>query len=278
MRAHPRNPLIAEAGMSDPHMLVEGDACYLFTGHDVGTGVSDWIMPDWRIYRSTDLLSWDLVGTIRPEDAYMGAGSADCWAGDIVSRNGKYYWYFSDRKRSVGVMVASKPEGPYVDALGKPLLDSFDPTIFTDDDGTPYVIYGEHTYKIARLKESMTELAESPREIVLNRSPDFPDTDKNSLHKQDGIYYLGCSGYYATSTNIYGPYDAKGVTGEGWGLDTGYAHGDFFVWKGDWYHVWCKYRDRSIDRVRDCFIAPVEYSSDGSMRDDHSALDIKFRD
>src|SRR5574344_2323552 len=120
MRTHPRNPLIAEAGMSDPHMLVEGDVCYLFSGHDVGAGVSDWIMPDWNIYRSTDLLSWDLVGTICPEDTYMGAGSTDCWAGDIVSRNGKYYWYFSDRKRSVGVMVASKPEGPYKDALGNP--------------------------------------------------------------------------------------------------------------------------------------------------------------
>jgi hypothetical protein len=88
MRARPRYPLIAEDGMSDPHMLVEGDACYLFAGHDVGAGVSDWIMGDWRIYRSTDLLSWDLVGAIRPEDTYMGAGSADCWAGDIASRNG----------------------------------------------------------------------------------------------------------------------------------------------------------------------------------------------
>jgi hypothetical protein len=54
--------------------------------------------------------------------------------------------------------------------------------------------------------------------------------------------------------------------GSGWGLDTPFGHGDFFTWKGDWYHVWCKYRDRSHDRIRDCFIARVVYGEDGSMR------------
>lgn len=270
-----KNPLIDEAGMSDPHALIENDVCYMFTGHDIGVGISDWVMPDWRIYRSADLLKWEHVGTISPEDNYMGKGNTNCWAGDIVKRNNKYYWYFSNRKESTGVMVANKPEGPYTDALGKPLVDSFDPTIFVDDDNTPYIVYGEHTYKIARLKESMTELDEKPREIVINRTSTFPDTDKNSLHKHNGIYYLSCSGYYATSKNIYGPYETKGVVGTGWGLDTGYAHGDFFTWKGDWYHVWCKYRDRSIDRIRDCFIAPVLYTSDGLMNDDLSMLNTK---
>lgn len=37
--------------MSDPHALVENDICYLYTGHDVGFGIPDWVMPDWRIYR-----------------------------------------------------------------------------------------------------------------------------------------------------------------------------------------------------------------------------------
>ena len=42
--------------------------------------------------------------------------------------------------------------------------------------------------------------------------------------------------------------------------------------KGEWYHVWCKYRDRSRDRIRDCFIAPVVYGPDGSMHDDLDGL------
>lgn len=266
------NALIAEPGMADPHALVVGKVCYLFTGHDIGFGIPDWVMPDWRIYRSVDLKTWKLVGTIKPEENYMGKGNTSCWAGDIVHKNGKYYWYFSNHKKSTGVMVASKPEGPYVDVLKKPLVDSFDPTVFTDDDGTSYIIYGANHYKIARLKKTMIELDEQPRVITINRSTFFPDTDKNSLHKYNGIYYLSCSGYYATSSNIYGPYETKGVVGKGFGIDTPFAHGDFFVWKGNWYHVWCKYRNRDYDRIRDCFIAPLVYDKDGLMHDDLSAM------
>jgi len=266
------NPLIPEPGMADPHMLVEDDVCYVFTGHDVGFGIDDWVMPDWRIYRSEDMQTWEHVGTIDPKDNYMGAGNTSCWAGDIVKRNGKYYWYFSNHHDNAGVMVADRPEGPYKDVLGKPLVDSFDPTIFVDDDNTPYIIYGRTNYQIARLKESMIELDEEPKTIVINKPTYFPDMDKNSLHKHNGIYYLSCSGYYATSKNLYGPYEAQGCVGEGWELDTPYGHGEFFVWKDDWYHVWCKYIDRKKDRVRDCFVAPVIYGPNGELKTDLSQL------
>lgn len=264
---HVIGPLIDDAGMSDPHALVIGDVCYLFTGRDVGFGVPDWVMPDWRIYRSEDLHTWEHVGTIDPKDTYLGAGNTSCWAGDIVTRNGKFYWYFSHGNKTCGVMVASTPEGPYEDVLGKPLVDSFDPSVFVDDDGTPYIIYGHNDYKIARLKESMVELAEEPRTVDVNREDAYPWLDKNSLHKHNGTYYLSWSGFYATASNVYGPYTYRGLVGEGHGLDTGYAHGDFFVWKDNWYHVWCKYQDRTKDRIRDCFIAPVTYGDDGRMTD-----------
>lgn len=259
--------------MSDPHALVVNDTIYLFTGHDIGFGISDWVMPDWRIFRSEDLLSWKHVGTISPADNYMGAGNTNCWAGDIVEHHGKYYWYFSNRKESTGVMVSSNPEGPYQDALGHGLVDSFDPSIFRDDDGTHYIIYGQGDYYIARLKDSLIELAEEPNLITINRENTFPEMDKNSLHKHNGIYYLSCSGYYAVSDNVYGPYEYKGLVGNGWDLETPFAHGDFFVWKGNWYHVWCSYRDRSKDRIRDCYIAPMSYAPDGSMHDDLSCLE-----
>jgi len=267
-----KNPLIDEPGMSDPHALVVGDACYLFTGHDVGHGLEEWVMPDWRIYRSTDLESWTHVGTIDPAENYMGAGNTNCWAGDIAERQGKYYWYFSNHNKETGVMVADQPEGPYVDVLGGPLVDSFDPTLFIDNDQTPYIIYGAHDYKIARLKDSMTELAEVPQNIAVDRKDTFNIYDKSSLHKHRGIYYLGCSAAYATSENLYGPYVYHGRVGNEWGLQTSLAHGDFFEFKGQWYHVWCKYRNRKIDRVRDCYIAPVNYLNDGSMLDDLSAF------
>lgn len=258
--------------MSDPHALVIGDVCYLYTGHDIGFGVADWVMPDWRIYRSEDLRNWQHVGTIRPEDNYMGAGSTSCWAGDIVQRGGKFYWYFSNGNRETGVMVADRPEGPFRDARGGPLVDSFDPSVFVESDGSAYLIYGMHDYKIVRLKDNMIELAEEPQPIVLDRKGVFPNMDKNSLHYHNGIYYLSCAGYYATSDQLYGPYCYRGLVGKGWQLDSYCAHGDFFVWKGNWYHVWCRYRDRRVDRIRDCLIAPVHYDADGRMHDDLSGI------
>lgn len=272
-----KNPLIDEPGMSDPHMLVRKEACYLFTGHDVGHGVKEWVMPDWRIFRSEDLSSWEHVGTISPSDNYMGEGNTNCWAGDIAERNGRFYWYFSNHNKETGVMVADRPEGPYTDVLGGPLVDSFDPTIFTDDDGTPYIVYGAHDYKIARLKDSMVELDEEPKVIPVNRKDTFNIVDKSSLHKRDGIYYLGCSAAYATSKNIYGPYEYQGRVGDEWGLGVSMAHGDFFEWKDQWYHVWCKYRNRQRDAVRDCFIAPVSYDKDGRMWDAVSDIPEIYR-
>lgn len=277
MRKKLSNPLINTPGMADPHAIVVDGSCYLFTGHDIGFGVNDWVMPDWRIYKSNDLHSWEHVGTIYPDDTYMGKGNTSCWAGDIACRNGKYYWYFSNRKESTGVMVAEKPEGPYSLAKETPLVDSFDPTIFVEEDNTPYIIYGEHTYKIARLKDSMIDLDETPKEISIHRTSFFPDTDKNSLHKHKGVYYLSCSGYYATSKDIYGPYETQGVVGTGFGLNTGYGHGDFFLWEGEWYHVWCEYKNRDHDRVRDCFIAPVLFDQHGHMYDHLDHIELQYR-
>src|SRR5210317_533852 len=104
-----QNPLIRDIGMSDPHVRVFNDTIFLFTGHDDHPDDKLWVMKEWRIFSSTDINNWELRNTISPADSYMGRGNTDCWAGDASSRNGKYYFYFSDRKRSVGVMTSDTP-------------------------------------------------------------------------------------------------------------------------------------------------------------------------
>lgn len=51
------------------------------------------------------------------------------WAPAPVERNGRYYLYFAandiqgdDELGGIGVAVADRPEGPYTDALGHPLI------------------------------------------------------------------------------------------------------------------------------------------------------------
>ena len=101
-----QNPIIGNIGISDPHVRVFNDTIFLFSGHDDTPDDKTWIMKDWRIFSTTDLVHSDLRETIHPKDNYMDNNSTDCWASDAASRKGSYYFYFSDRKRGIGVMVA----------------------------------------------------------------------------------------------------------------------------------------------------------------------------
>ena len=130
-----QNPIIGNMGISDPHIRVFNDTIFLFSGHDSNQNDRTWIMKDWRIFSTSDLVNWSLRETISPKDNYMDNNSSECWAGDAESRNGKYYFYFSDQKRGVGVMVSNSPSGPYKDPLGKPLISPMhDPSILIDHD------------------------------------------------------------------------------------------------------------------------------------------------
>jgi hypothetical protein len=258
------NPFAPASGLSDPHARVFKDRVYLYTGRDGDPDDRDWVMRDWRIFSSTDLIDWRAEGVISPANNYMGAGSTDCWAGDTAERDGRYYFYFSDRTRGIGVMVADSPAGPFRDPLGKPLVAPMhDPTILIDDDPdrTPWMLYGEksHRYHLVRLNDDMTSLADNPQPIEIRgreweAAPKW--MDKNYLFKRDGVYFLSWGRDYAVSDRIEGPYQCRGSVGEGEGLSE-YAHGSFFHWRGRDYHVWCRYL-RPGYKFRELVIRPCK--------------------
>jgi len=277
------NPVIKGIGMSDPHIRIFNDTIYLFSGHDDKPSDTTWVMKDWRVFSSVDLVNWKLRTTIRPADNYMGKNNTDCWACDAAMRNGKYYFYFSDQKRSVGVMVADSPNGPYRDALGKPLISPMhDPTVFVDNDEKQnhYLIYGDKAgggYNIARLNEDMISLSENPKPIIITGKEweDAPEwMDKNYLFKHKGIYYLSWGRDYAISKNIYGPYHCVGPVGEGFNLSE-YAHGSFFWYEGQFYHIWTYYIKNGY-KYRECIITYCHFADDGQIVTDTGFLEKHF--
>lgn len=277
-----QNPITKEKGVSDPHIRVFNDTIYLFSGHDSSPEDKLWDMKDWRVFSSTNLLDWKHIQTIFPKDNYMNDNSIDCWAGDAAKRNGQYYFYFSDRTRGVGVMTSSHPSKPFKDALGKPLVSPMhDPTIFINDDTgkTPYIIYGDKTdaYHIAQLNDDMISVAETPKPIVINgeaweKAPKW--MDKNYLFKHNETYYLSWGREYATSKNIYGPYECLGSVGKGYHLDE-FAHGSFFCWKGQFYHVWCYYINNGY-KFRETIISYCHIDDEGKVVTDTNFLDKHF--
>jgi hypothetical protein len=268
--------------MSDPHMRVFNDTLYLYCGHDDDPDDKTWVMKEWRVFSSPNLLDWKLAGTISPRDNYMDDQSQDCWAGDASYRDGNYYFYFSDRKRGIGVMSSDQPGGPFTDVLGKPLVSPMhDPTILLDDnpEQTPYMIYGdkEGGYHAVRLQTDMISLAESPRPIIIHgaeweNAPDW--MDKNYIFKHEETYYLSWGRDYAISKSIYGPYTCVGPVGNGFHLDE-YAHGSFFHWKGQFYHMWCYYL-RPGYKYRETIITYCHVDDQGGIVTDTEFLDAHY--
>ncbi|MCR5523664.1 MAG: family 43 glycosylhydrolase [Clostridia bacterium] len=231
-----KNPIIPGMGVCDPHIHIFNGKMYLYASHDAFPDSLNFCMRDWHVWSSPDAVEWTLESVIHPEDFFMGSSDC-CWAVDVAERNGKYYFYFSDGSRRIGVAVSESAAGPFRDALGKPLLDGnvtttreYDPAVFKDDDGEYYLVfggpewcYGEGCgYFIARLNEDMVSLAEKPRKIDLDHCGD----DKASLNKFNGKFYLSYGGFYAVSDCVYGPYRFLGHTAST--ID----HSSFCEWNG----------------------------------------------
>jgi len=123
-------------------------------------------------FSSPDLVHWNTHPHILDTAAVKWARRA-MWAPAIVQKDKKYYFFFAandiqnnTEKGGIGVAVADKPEGPFKDYLGKPLIDQFyngaqpiDQFVFKDKDDQYYIIYGGWQHcNIARLKNDFTAI------------------------------------------------------------------------------------------------------------------------
>lgn len=282
-----RNPIIPNCGLTDPHVRIFNGRAYLFASHDRASDNKTFVMDDWWIWSSPDLVHWSLESVIKPEMTYIGKPFSGCWATDGAFRNGKCYFYFSEADQRCGVLVGDTPAGPWRDPLHRPLIDSnlptkgYDMCVFQDDDGTPYITFGVWDYYIARLNSDMISLAEKPRKILIDRKfgpyGEGKLDDKSFLHKANGRYYLSWGCFYGTAENIYGPYAYKGAVLDKASFAPGYAsptwpngfkqgrHGSFFEWHNQWYFSYCDMSQTGNRYFRDGFLSYVHYKSNGEM-------------
>ena len=85
-------------------------------------------MKDWLLYSTTNMVNWTYRGAPVSTATFKWAKQGDnAWASQAIERNGKWYWYICAEDTAVGlhgigVAVADRPEGPYRDAIGKPLV------------------------------------------------------------------------------------------------------------------------------------------------------------
>jgi len=209
-----QNPIIQTIYTADPAPMVHKDTVWLYTGHDEDR--STWFtMKEWRCYSSTDMVNWTDHGSPLSLKTFSWAVK-DAWAGQCIYRNGKFYWYVPMNAKglgmSIGVAVSSRPDGPFVDAIGKPLVHSgngdIDPTVFIDDDGQAYLYWGNPYLKYVKLNEDMISYSGDIVTVPLTKegfSVRYKDADKRPTSYEEGPWF------YKRKELYYILYPAGGV-------------------------------------------------------------------
>lgn len=251
------NPIIRDRFTADPAPVVIGDRLWLYTGHDEAGEGAMFNMREWLAYSTTDLRNWTFHGAIMNVADFTWT-SKDAWAAQVIPKNGKYWLYAAvehdDTRpgKAIAVAVSDKPEGPFVDAKGAALIsndmtpkgdhswEDIDPTVFTDEDGTTWIAWGNRQCYIARLGADMISIDGPITEIT---PPHFEEGPW--LHKRGDLYYLTYASLdrsdhenervsYATATSLDGEWTYRGeLTGSGAGSFT--IHPGIAEFKGQWY-------------------------------------------
>lgn len=190
---------------ADPSAKVFEDRVYVYTSHDAD-GQTGYDMKDYHAFSSSDLVNWQDHGVVL--DVADVPWASTFYAPDTCysAATGKYYLYFPNGASNIGVAVADAPGGPFVDALGEPLITGstpgvsgvewiFDPGCFVDDDGEAYLYFGggEGTNpRVIRLGADMISLNGSAQTI---ETPNF--FEASFMHKRGTKYYYSYSSDFA---------------------------------------------------------------------------------
>lgn len=175
---------------ADPNIIVFGNKYYIYPTTD---GFASWSGTQFKAFSSDDLVNWTDHGVIFdvPNNTTWATGKA--WAPAIIEKNGKYYFYFCGSSQ-IGVAVSDSPTGPFVDALGHPLIAAgqysgqmIDPMAFTDDDGQSYLYFGNGNAYVVKLNEDMISLNGTAANIT-SSAPGF--REGAFVIKRNNKYYF----------------------------------------------------------------------------------------
>ncbi len=197
----------------DPVMIRQADTYYLFC---TGMGISVWSSKDMKQWnREKPVFDEPPSWAVEAVPGYRG----HTWAPDISYHNGRYYLYYSVSafgKNTSCIGVATNetldplsPDYRWVDhgkliqsVPGRDMWNAIDPQQVTDNDGTPWLVFGSFWdgIKLVKLDQSRLKVAE-PQEwhTVAARPRDYYTDERDAgegsieapfLFKKGGFYYL----------------------------------------------------------------------------------------
>jgi beta-xylosidase len=266
-----RNPIIW-ADVPDMAMMRVGDAYYM-------SSTTMHMSPGLPIMKSKDLVNWQLLGyaynTLGDNDALTlhngrtayGAGS---WASSLRNHNGSYYvTTFSSTTGKTHIYRTTDIEkSPWTENSFRPALH--DHSLFFDDDGRVYMIYGGGDLRLVELNEDLSglkpdginQVAITNASAVAGPNIGLP-AEGSQMWKINGKYYLfnitwPRSGMRTVMVHradkITGPYEGRVAL-----QDKGVAQGGLIdTPQGDWYAY--LFRDYgAVGRVP--YLVPVKWEN-----------------
>lgn len=222
--------------LADPYVLKDIDGTYYM--YVTGNG--------YPCFSSRDLVNWTYEKKVFTGTNRKWATNG-FWAPEVIRIGSKYYLHYTagrdDEVKHIGIAVADKPTGPFVDVNDYPFIDhgtkgTIDSHVFVDDDGRTYMYYSNamSTNPIPEdpskkrseiwVVEVTPDLSTQISEHVMLIYPQQKwENNPNSSQywnegavviKNNGIYYLFFSANcycaanyavgYATSTSPLGPF------------------------------------------------------------------------
>jgi len=218
------NPVLA-GDFPDPSVIRVGDDYW------ATATTSEWA-PLFPLLHSRDLVHWDHVGNVferRPDWA-----SGNFWAPEIAEHKGKFFMYYTARKKggplAVACATADNPRGPWTDHGPMVAQDagSIDAVPVTDRDGSRWMIWKEDGNSrkqptplwIQKLSDDGTKLVGEMKEIMRNDAEWEGALIEGAFVQQRGEYFYmfysgaGCCGRgcnyalgVARAKNLLGPWE-----------------------------------------------------------------------
>jgi len=246
-------------------------------------------------FSSPDLVHWTKHEHVLDVRDVSWAAYA-VWAPSVIASNGHYYMFFSandiqkdsGEPGGIGVARSRSPGGPFVDAIGKPLIGAFhngaqpiDPFAFRDDDGITYLYYGGQGHcNVVRLSADLTRIVPFADGSIFKEITPARYVEGPFVIKRRGYYYLmwsegswtdsSYSVAYARSRSPLGPFERiGGILRSDPTIANGTGHHSVINIPGsdDWYIV---YHRRPVgDDVpthRELAMERMTFNPDGTIR------------
>lgn len=208
------NPLLANSFACDPTAIEYNGRVYVYMTNDSqeyaaqGKDGENYygFITSMHVISSDDMVNWTDHGivNISGKEGIDGNSTGCCWAPCAAYKkiNGedKFFLYYTNGGAMIGVAVADSPIGPFRNERGSYLInpwgdeeemsgaDALDPAVFTDDDGTSYLVWGgdcargpeeKHYPRIRRLADDMISFA--GEEAVIQAPYFFEDSGINKI-------------------------------------------------------------------------------------------------